>query len=88
MPAAAVIRKGRALSRIIGRKVFLDGIWLLTVKFLKLNFESSFKTFILEFGKGYWNFVRRGKIWRTTKEHQKRRLFSSPKLTLKKRRLG
>ncbi len=25
VPAAAVIRRGRALSRMIGRKVFVDG---------------------------------------------------------------
>jgi len=51
VPAAAVIRRGRALSRIIGRKEYV-GCKL----FYKLNFRLIFKTIyginLLEYNRG------------------------------------
>jgi hypothetical protein len=43
VPAVAVIRRGQALSGIIGRKEFVDCIWLLTVKAQSLTLERHLK---------------------------------------------
>lgn len=42
VPAAAVIRGGRALFKIIGRKVFVDGFIFVLNKKLKLNFKTIY----------------------------------------------
>ena len=51
VPAAAVIRRGRALSRIIGRKGYVGG-----KLFYKLNFRLIFKSIydinLLEYNRG------------------------------------
>ena len=51
VPAAAVIRKGRALSRMIGRKGFVDCTccYLLNFKFI---FKSAYNTLLLEYRRG------------------------------------
>jgi len=48
VPAAAVIREGRALFGIIGRKEFVDGIISYLLNF-KVNFKRAFNTILLEF---------------------------------------
>ena len=55
VPAAAVIRRGRALSGFIGRKVCVGG--LLSLK-LKPEAQPQFvlETGRLEYGRGKWNF--------------------------------
>jgi len=50
VPAAAVIRGGRALSRMIGRKGFVDGIKNYELNF-KFNFNKACNIFILEYRK-------------------------------------
>ena len=51
VPAAAVIRKGRALSRMIGRKGFVGGICCYMLNF-KLIFKSAYNTLLLEYRRG------------------------------------
>ena len=55
VPAAAVIRRGRALSGFIGRKACVGG--LLSLK-LKPEAQPQFvlETGRLEYGRGKWNF--------------------------------
>ncbi len=55
VPAAAVIRRGRALSGFIGRKAFVGG--LLSLRF-KPEAQPRFvsETGRLECGRGKWNF--------------------------------
>ena len=55
VPAAAVIRRGRALSGFIGRKVCVGG--LLSLR-LKPEAQPRFvlETGRLEYGRGKWNF--------------------------------
>lgn len=48
MPAAAVIREGQALFKIIGRKEFVDGNVSYLLNF-RLNFETTLNTALLEF---------------------------------------
>ena len=50
MPAVAVIRRGRALPGIIGRKVFVGCIWLLSVKDQSLTLDVHLKRL-------YWSTV-------------------------------
>ena len=51
VPAAAVIRKGRALSRMIGRKGFVGCIccYLLNFRFI---FKRAYNTLLLEYRRG------------------------------------
>ena len=55
VPAAAVIRRGRALSEFIGRKACVGG--LLSLR-LKPGAQPQFvlETGRLEYGRGKWNF--------------------------------
>ena len=48
VPAAAVIREGQALFKIIGRKEFVDGNVSYLLNF-RLNFETTLNTALLEF---------------------------------------
>ena len=55
VPAAAVIRRGRALSGFIGRKACVGGLLSLRLKpGAQLQFASE--TVFLEYGRGKWNF--------------------------------
>ena len=51
VPAAAVIRKGLALSGMIGRKGFVGGTcgYLLNFKFI---FKNAYRTLLLEYRRG------------------------------------
>ena len=51
VPAAAVIRKGRALSGMIGRKGFVGCICGYLLKF-KFIFKSAYSTLLLEYSRG------------------------------------
>ena len=51
VPAAAVIRRGRALSRIIGRKGYVGGKLFCKLKF-KLIFKSVYDRNLLEYNRG------------------------------------
>ena len=72
MPAAAVIRRGQALSGIIGRKGCVGGTLSLMLK-IGAQPRSAFDTDELEYCRGKWNFMCRGKIRKYMKEHQWRR---------------
>lgn len=48
MPAAAVIREGQALFKIIGRKEFVDCIVSYLLNF-RLKLKTTFNTALLEF---------------------------------------
>jgi len=52
VPAAAVIREGRALFGIIGRKGSVGCILYASSKKQKLNFWNALRTDILEFSRG------------------------------------
>ena len=51
VPAAAVIRKGLALSRMIGRKGFVGCICCYKLNF-KFIFKSAYNTLLLEYRRG------------------------------------
>ena len=51
VPAAAVIREGRALSRIIGCKGFVGGNCCYKLKF-KFIFKTAYNTLLLEYSRG------------------------------------
>ena len=71
MPAAAVIRKGQTLFKVIGRKIYVGRKSKFNLN-LKVSFLKSFKTTdFLEFSKRFWNFKRSGKMLWILKELQK-----------------
>ena len=55
VPAAAVIRRERALSGIIGCKACVGGIISLLYK-PGAQLQQAVETVILEYGRGKWNF--------------------------------
>ena len=55
VPAAAVIRRGRALSGFIGRKACVGGLLSLRLK-PGAQLQFVLKTGKLEYGRGKWNF--------------------------------
>ena len=55
VPAAAVIRRGRALSGFIGRKACVGGLLSLRLK-PGAQLRFVLKTGRLEYGRGKWNF--------------------------------
>ena len=75
VPAAAVIRRGQALSGIIGRKARAGG-------FLSLVFNPgaqprfAWETGKLECRRGKWNSTCSGEMRRDVEEHQWRRRLS------------
>ena len=83
VPAAAVIRRGQALSGIIGRKGRVGG---LVSQMLNLRAQpvAASETARLENGRGKRNFRCSGEMRRYRKEHQWRRRLSGPFLTLRR----
>jgi hypothetical protein len=83
VPAAAVIRRGRALSGIIGRK---GRVGCLVSQMLNLSAQpvTASETTKLENGRGKWNFRCSGEMRRYRKEHQWRRRLTGPFLTLRR----
>ena len=75
VPAAAVIRRGQALSGIIGRKARAGG-------YLSLVFNPgaqppvALETGRLEYRRGKWNSTCSGEMRRDVEEHQWRRRLS------------
>ena len=55
VPAAAVIRRERALSGFIGRKACVGGLLSLRLK-PEAQLRFALKTGLLEYGRGKWNF--------------------------------
>ena len=75
VPAAAVIRRGQALSGIIGRKARAGGSLSLVFK-TRAQPWFALKTGGLECRRGKWNSTCSGEMRRDVEEHQwRRRLF-------------
>ena len=87
VPAAAVIRRWQALSGIIGRKGCVGGISSLWLK-NGAQLRRAKETDRLEYGRGEWNSMCSGKMRRYMEEHQWRRRFARPVLTLSHESVG
>ena len=75
VPAAAVIRRGQALSGIIGRKARAGGLVSLLFK-LGAQPRVAMETAKLECRRGKWNSTCSGEMRRDVEEHQWRRRLS------------
>ena len=75
VPAAAVIRRGQALSGIIGRKARAGGFVSLSFKF-GAQPRIAMETARLECRRGKWNSKCSGEMRRDLEEHQWRRRLS------------
>ena len=87
MPAAAVIRRERALSGIIGRKGCVDGNKSFLLKCLAQP-SSAKETLKLECDRGKWNSMCSGKMCKYMEEHQWRKRLTRPILTLRHESVG
>ena len=87
VPAAAVIRRWQALSGIIGRKGSAGGLSSLWLKFGAQPRDAT-ETGRLECRRGEWNSMCSGKMRRYMEEHQWRRRFAGPLLTLMHESVG
>ena len=87
VPAAAVIRRWRALSGIIGRKERVGGIISLSSKF-GAQPRDGIETIVLECRRGKWNSQCSGEMRRYWEEHQWRRRLSGLCLTLRRESQG
>ncbi len=75
VPAAAVIRRGQALSGIIGRKARAGGSLSLVFN-PGAQLQVALKTGGLEYRRGKWNSTCSGEMRRDVEEHQWRRRLS------------
>ena len=75
VPAAAVIRRGQALSGIIGRKARAGGLLSLVFK-AGAQPRFALETGRLECRRGKWNSTCSGEMRRDVEEHQWRRRLS------------
>ena len=75
VPAAAVIRRGQALSGIIGRKARAGGFLSLVFN-LGAQPRFALETARLECRRGKWNSTCSGEMRRDVEEHQWRRRLS------------
>ena len=87
VPAAAVIRRWRALSGFIGRKASADGLLSLESK-PEAQLRFVLKTGRLECSRGKWNFQCSGRMRRYWKEHQWRRRLAGLLLTFMDESVG
>ena len=87
VPAAAVIRRGRALSGFIGRKARVGGL-LSGTSNPRAQPPAGFRTGSLESGRGRWNSRCSGGMRRYREEHRWRRQSSGPRLTLRRESWG
>ena len=88
MPAAAVIRRIRALSGVTGRKELRRWFVKRIVKSGGSTVQAIIRTHKLENGRGNWNFLCRSEIRRYKKEHQWRRQVTGLFLTLRHESVG
>ena len=87
VPAAAVIRRERALFGIIGRKAQVGGK-LSQVLNLSTQLKAAFDTDLLEISRGKRNSRCSGEMRRYREEHQLRRRLSGLILTLRCESVG
>ncbi len=88
MPAAAVIRRIRALSGVTGRKELRRRLYKRIVKPGGSTIQTIIQTDRLESSRGNGNFLCRSGIRRYKKEHQWRRQVTGPFLTLRHESVG
>ena len=88
MPAAAVIRRIRALSGVTGRKELRRWCVKRMVKSGGSTSQTIIRTHTLENSRGNWNFLCRSEIRRYKKEHQWRRQVTGLFLTLRHESVG
>ena len=82
VPAAAVIRRSRALSGFIGRKGSAGGLVSLKLKALAQPMYAL-ETVRLECRRGEWNSMCSGEMRRYMEEHRWRKRLSGLSLTLR-----
>ena len=87
VPAAAVIRMGRALSGFIGRKARVGGTLSGTFN-PRAQPPAGSRTGVLECGRGERNSRCSGGMRRYREEHRWRRQLSGPALTLRRESWG
>ena len=87
VPAAAVIRRGRALSGFIGRKERVGGLSS-GISNPRAQPPAGSRTGRLEFGRGRRNSRCSGGMRRYREEHRWRRQSSGPRLTLRRESWG
>src|SRR5690554_2757046 len=87
VPAAAVIRRWRALSGIIGRKGCVGGLLSLWLK-CGAQLRIAIETGRLECRRGQWNSMCSGKMRRYMEEHRWRRRLPGLQLTLRHESVG
>ena len=87
VPAAAVIRRGQALSGFIGHKERVGGTLSQMLK-ASAQLEYAFETEVLEFSRGKRNSRCSGEMRRYREEHQLRRRLSGLILTLRCESVG
>src|SRR5207247_6249410 len=88
VPAAAVIRRGLALSGFIGRKELVGGLCKSGVKSPRSTWRSHSILPWLESGRGVWNSRCSGEMRRYREEHPWRRRLSGTVLTLRRESVG
>ncbi len=87
VPAAAVIRRERALSGFTGHKEHVGGILSQVLK-PSAKLRYAFETEILEISRGKWNSWCSGEMRRYHEEHQLRRRLPGLNLTLRCESVG
>ncbi len=87
VPAAAVIRKGRALSGFIGHKERVGGDLSQMLK-PSAQLRYAFETELLEISRGKRNSWCSGEMRRYHEEHQLRRRLPGLNLTLRRESVG
>ncbi len=87
VPAAAVIRRQRALFGVTGRKEYV-GVLQVRCEISRLNWEGAPKTAGLECGRGKRNSWWSGEMRRYQEEHRRCRRLSGPLLTLRYESVG
>jgi hypothetical protein len=87
VPAAAVIRRGRALSGFTGHKARAGGL-LSQMLNVSAQLRPAFDTDWLEVRRGKRNLRCSGEMRRYRKEHQLRRRLSGLILTLRRESVG
>ena len=87
VPAAAVIRRSRAVSGFIGRKGSAGGLVSLKLKALAQPMYAL-ETVRLECRRGEWNSMCSGEMRRYMEEHRWRKRLSGLSLTLRLESVG
>ncbi len=87
VPAAAVIRRGRALSGFIGHKGRVGGVLSRMLK-ASAQLKYAFETEMLETKRGTRNSWCSGEMRRYHEEHQLRRRLPGLDLTLRRESVG